>query len=157
MSIEPWVWSEARADSTLHAAPTIGIEIDADTLPPMRVLIADDYPDAAESLALLMAGLRVDTRIAEDGEAALAIVEQWRPELCVLDLEMPKLDGSEVARRIRELRGEYRPLLIAFSGWTGPEHKQSALQAGFDHYIMKPVEPAKLMRIIRSFQRTRFR
>jgi CheY-like chemotaxis protein len=157
MSSDHWVWSETRADTSLYAAPTVDIEIDGDTLPPLRVLIADDYPDAAESLALLMAGLRVDTRLAEDGEAALAIAEQWRPELCVLDLEMPKLDGCEVARRIRALRGEYRPLLIAFSGWTGPEHKQSALRAGFDHFIVKPVDPPKLMRIIRSFQRTRYR
>ncbi|HVY80240.1 MAG TPA: response regulator [Steroidobacteraceae bacterium] len=157
MSGDHRVWSKGPGDTTLHAAPSFGIEVDSDVLPPLRVLIADDYPDAAESVALLLAGLRVETRLAEDGEAALTIAQEWRPELCVLDLEMPKMDGCEVARRIRALRGEYRPLLIAFSGWTGSEHKRSALQAGFDHYLMKPVEPQKLMRIIRSFQRARFR
>lgn len=158
MSIDPWVWSDGRSEAGVHAAaPTVGIEIAADTLPPLRVLIADDYPDAAESLALLLTGSGIDTRVAVDGEAAFALAEQWRPEICVLDLDMPKIDGYEVARRIRTLRGEYRPLLIAFSGWTSAEHKHNAMQAGFDHYVLKPVEPPKLMRIIRSFQRARYR
>jgi CheY-like chemotaxis protein len=75
----------------------------------------------------------------------------------VLDLDMPKINGCEAARRIRAREREWQPLLIAFSGWTGAEHKQGALQAGFDHFVMKPVEPPKLVRIIRTFQRTRSR
>jgi CheY-like chemotaxis protein len=139
------------------AAPTPAADTDAPKLPLLRVLVADDYPDAAESLAMLFAGWGHETRVAQDGEEAVALVKQWHPDVCVLDLDMPKVDGCEAARRIRELEWESHPLLIAFSGWTGAEHKQSATQAGFDHYIMKPVEPPKLMRIIRSFQRTRYR
>jgi CheY-like chemotaxis protein len=135
----------------------MSIEISGDKLPPLRVLIADDYPDAAESLAMLFMGVGLETQVARDGEEALAQAEHWRPDVCVLDLEMPKIDGLEAARRIRAQRWDPRPLLIAFSGWTAPEHKQNALRAGFDQYVMKPVEPAKLMRIIRRYQRTRYR
>jgi CheY-like chemotaxis protein len=151
-------WSGVHAAVTLRAAaPTSDSDTGADALPPLRVLVADDYPDAAESLAMLFANAGHETRIAQDGEQALALAEQWHPDVCVLDLDMPKIDGCEAARRIREQEWETHPLLIAFSGWTGAEHKYSAVQAGFDHYVMKPVEPQKLMRIIRAFQRTRFR
>jgi CheY-like chemotaxis protein len=146
------------AGASLRAAPPASeSDTGAEKLPPLRVLIADDYPDAAESLAMLFAGSGHETRVAQDGEEALKLVEQWRPDVCVLDLDMPKVDGCETARRIREQQWDAHPLLIAFSGWTGAEHKHGALRAGFDHYVMKPVEPPKLMRIIRSFQRTRYR
>lgn len=158
MSYDYRAWSGLPAGASLRAAPpTSESDAGAEKLPPLRVLIADDYPDAAESLAMLFAGSGHETRIAQDGAEALKLVEQWRPDVCVLDLDMPKVDGCETARRIREQEWEAHPLLIAFSGWTGAEHKHSALQAGFDHYVMKPVEPPKLMRIIRTFQRTRFR
>jgi CheY-like chemotaxis protein len=139
------------------AAPVADADSGAEKLRPLRVLIADDYPDAAESLAMLFAGWGHDTRVAQNGEEALALAGQWHPDVCVLDLDMPKIDGCETARRLREQDWESHPLLIAFSGWTGAEHRHNATQAGFDHYIMKPVEPPKLLRIIRSFQRTRSR
>src|SRR5262245_4853346 len=66
-----------------------------------RVLIADDYADAAKSLALVLSIAGIETAIAMDGEEALAVAETWRPHICVLDLLMPKLDGIEVARCIR--------------------------------------------------------
>jgi CheY-like chemotaxis protein len=151
-------WSGLHAGVSFYAAaPTSDANTGAEKLPTLRVLIADDYPDAAESLAMLLAGWGHETRVAQDGEQALAVARQWHPDVCVLDLEMPKLDGCETARRIREQEWESHPLLIAFSGWTGVEHKHNAVAAGFDHYIVKPVEPTKLMRIIRSFQRTRYR
>jgi CheY-like chemotaxis protein len=147
-----------HAEPNLRAAAAASeADTGADALPPLRVLIADDYPDAAESLAMLFAGWGHETRVAQDGEQALALAGQWRPDVCVLDLDMPKLDGCGAARHIREQEWEPQPLLIAFSGWTDAEHKYDALQAGFDHFVMKPVEPPKLMRIIRSLQRTRYR
>jgi CheY-like chemotaxis protein len=139
------------------AATSSDDDTTAGALPPLRVLIADDYPDAAESLAMLFAGWGHETRVAEDGEEALVLAGQWLPDVCVLDLDMPRVDGCEAARRIREQEWAAHPLLIAFSGWTGAEHKQQALQAGFDHFVMKPVEPPRLLRIIRSFQRNRYR
>jgi len=116
-----------------------------------RVLIADDYADAAKSLALVLSIAGVETIIAMDGEEALAVAESWQPRICVLDLLMPKLDGLQVARRIRERVSSARPLLIAMTGRTTAQDKRSALEAGFDHYMMKPADPATIVRLIQSY------
>lgn len=116
-----------------------------------RVLIADDYEDAAESLALLLQCTGARTEIAFDGRKALAVASRWRPEVCVLDLQMPELDGREVARQIRAQSWEERPLLVALTGWTTTHDRISALEAGFDYYVTKPVEPSWLVRLIRSY------
>lgn len=113
-----------------------------------RVLIADDYDDAARSLSILLQTTGVRTQIALDGRRALQIALRWRPDVCVLDLQMPGLDGREIARRIRALTWQQRPLLIALTGWTA--ECKSALDAGFDHYVTKPVEPAWLIRQIKA-------
>ena len=118
---------------------------------PLRVLIADDYADSAASLAMLLSSAGVEADIALDGEQALARASHWHPHICVLDLEMPKLDGREVASRIREQAWSERPLLIALTGWTSARDHMSALDAGFDHYVTKPVEPLALVRIIQSY------
>lgn len=123
----------------------------AGSVSPVRVLIADDYVDAAESLAMLLSNAGVETEIAMDGEQALARANSWHPHVCVLDIEMPRLDGREIARRIREQSWVERPLLIALTGWTAEQDRLSALEAGFDHYITKPVEPVMLVRIIQHY------
>lgn len=117
-----------------------------------RVLIADDYVDAAESLALVLSISDVHTEIALDGAQALECANSWHPHICVLDLEMPKVDGREIARRIREQNWSERPLLIALTGWTTARDRQDAFDAGFDHYITKPVDPLTIMSIVRSFR-----
>lgn len=122
-------------------------------LDPPRVLIADDYKDAAESLALLLQCTGVRTQIALDGREALAIASRWRPDVCVLDLQMPELDGREVARQIRTQAWKQRPLLIALTGWTTAQDRVSAVEAGFDYYVTKPVEPAWLVRLIHTYCR----
>jgi CheY-like chemotaxis protein len=116
-----------------------------------RVLIADDYADAAKSLALVLSIAGVATTIAMDGEEALALAEAWHPHICVLDILMPKLDGLDVARRIREGGWIARPLLIAMTGRTTAQDKRSALEAGFDHYMTKPADPAMIVRLIQSY------
>ena len=135
-------------DLVAHSPCTSGTG--CSSLLPLRVLIADDYADAAESLAMLLSNAGIETEVALDGEQALSRASKWRPHICVLDLEMPKLDGGEIARRIREQSWVERPLLIALTGWTAPQDRRSALEAGFDHFIMKPVDPVKLMRIIQN-------
>jgi CheY-like chemotaxis protein len=116
-----------------------------------RVLIADDYADAAKSLALVLSIAGVETSIAMDGEEALARAEIWHPHICVLDLLMPKLDGLEVARRLLARGRTTRPLLIAMTGRTTAQDKRSALEAGFDHYMTKPADPATIVRLIQSY------
>jgi CheY-like chemotaxis protein len=118
---------------------------------PIRVLVADDYPDAAESIAMILKGVVVEACIAVDGEQALARANDWRPHVCVLDVDMPKLDGNEIARRIREQSWEERPLLIAMTGWIASANRTSALDAGFDHWVGKPFEPARLVQIIQDY------
>jgi CheY-like chemotaxis protein len=117
----------------------------------LRVLIADDYVDAAESLAMLLSRSGIETQVAVEGEQALTRAYGWRPHVCILDIGMPGLDGNEIARRIRAQNWRERPLLIALSGWTAAQDRISALDAGFDHYLTKPVEPARLVRIIQSY------
>jgi CheY-like chemotaxis protein len=116
-----------------------------------RILIADDYDDAAESLSLLLQIIGARTEIALDGKRALHIATRWRPDICVLDLQMPGLDGREVARQIRAQSWAERPLLIALTGWTGQRECSSALAAGFDHYVTKPVEPVWLIQLIEAY------
>jgi CheY-like chemotaxis protein len=116
-----------------------------------RVLIADDYVDAAKSLALVLSIAGLQTDIAMDGAAALARAELWNPHVCVLDLLMPKLDGLEIARRIRARGWITRPLLLALTGRTTAQDKRDALEAGFDHYLTKPADPATIVRIIESY------
>lgn len=116
-----------------------------------RVLIADDYADAAESLAMLLSNAGVETDVALDGAQALERANTWRPHICVLDLQMPKVDGREIARQIREQNWSRRPLLIALTGWTSARDRNGALEAGFDHYITKPVDPSMLVSIVQEF------
>jgi CheY-like chemotaxis protein len=116
-----------------------------------RVLIADDYADAAKSLALVLSIAGVQIEIAMDGEEALARAELWNPHVCVLDLLMPKLGGLEIARRVRARGWLTRPLLIALTGRTTVQDKRDALEAGFDQYLTKPADPATIVHIIESY------
>lgn len=118
-----------------------------------RVLIADDYMDAAESLALLFgADSNFETEVALDGKEALDRASQWHPHICVLDLDMPKVNGKDVARQIREQQWGERPLLIALTGWTTGKDRRGALDAGFDHYIPKPVDPTVIVNLALAYR-----
>lgn len=117
-----------------------------------RVLIADDYMDSAESLAMLLESSDFETEVALDGKEALDRANEWRPHICVLDLDMPKVDGREVARQIREQDWSERPLLIALTGWTSVRDRTGALDAGFDHYIPKPVDPAVIVSLVQEYR-----
>jgi CheY-like chemotaxis protein len=115
-----------------------------------RVLIVDDNRDSADSLAMLLnvAGHEVGT--AYDGEQALETAEALRPDVILLDIGMPKLNGYEVCRRIREQPWGQGTFLIALTGWGQEEDRRRTEEAGFDHHMVKPVDPAVLMRILAS-------
>jgi CheY-like chemotaxis protein len=115
---------------------------------PQRVLIADDYSDTAESLALLLRLAGLETQIAKRGDDAIRQAMQWHPQICVLDIHMPGCNGRDVARCLRGQSWAQRPLLIALTGWTSADERSQTLDAGFDYYFIKPVEPARLVRII---------
>jgi PAS domain S-box-containing protein len=112
-----------------------------------RVLVVDDNTDAAETLALMLQLAGHDTRTAPDGPSALALARTFRPEVVLLDIGLPGMDGHEVARRLRQERGCGGLLLIAVTGYGQAADKQQAREAGFDHYLVKPINLAALCRV----------
>jgi signal transduction histidine kinase/ActR/RegA family two-component response regulator len=115
-----------------------------------RVLVVDDNRDAADSLSSLFALEGCDVVTAYDGYAALAAVEQRMPDLVVLDLGMPGMDGYEAARLIRQRPDGPNVLMIALTGWGQSDARRRTLDAGFDHHLIKPVDFTDLIRIARA-------
>ena len=113
-----------------------------------RVLVVDDNRDAAASLALLLSHSGHHTRIAHDGLEALEAAEGFRPEAIMLDIGMPKLDGFEVARRIRETDWGKDVLLVALTGWGQEEARHRSCDAGFDRHLVKPVEYGTIVELL---------
>ena len=115
-----------------------------------RILIADDNNDSATSLSMLLNDAGYDVRTAGDGVQALATAEHFRPDIALLDIGMPQLNGYDVARRLREQPWGRKVLLIAVTGWGGADHRQQTAEAGFDHHLTKPVDPMALTRMLAS-------
>jgi CheY-like chemotaxis protein/two-component sensor histidine kinase len=109
-----------------------------------NILIADDNQDALESLALMLRMEGHEVHCASDGEEALALAGERRPEIVVLDVGMPKLDGCEVARRIRAESWGRKAVLVALTGWGQDVDRRRSREAGFDMHLVKPVDPATL-------------
>jgi CheY-like chemotaxis protein len=117
-------------------------------LPQRRVLVVDDNLDSAASLAMLLRFLGTDVQVANDGQTALASVEAYRPDVVLLDIGMPGMDGLEVARRIRERRDNDAIVLIALTGWGQKEDRHRTEQAGFDHHLVKPADITALQSLL---------
>ncbi len=109
-----------------------------------RLLVVDDNRDAADSLAMLLRLQGHEVRVAHDGLAALELAEGYRPEMVFLDIGMPGMDGYEVARRLRRQPGLENIRLAALTGWGQAEDRRRTAEAGFDHHLVKPVEPNAL-------------
>jgi PAS domain S-box-containing protein len=115
-----------------------------------RILIVDDNEDAATSLSVMLTILGYDTRTAADGLAGLDAAAQFRPEAILLDIGIPKLNGYDVARRLREESWGKKIVLIAVTGWGQAEDIQRTIEAGFDHHLVKPVDPTELTKLLSS-------
>jgi PAS domain S-box-containing protein len=113
-----------------------------------RVVIVDDNEDAARLMAMLVDELGGDTRVAHDGQAAIRAVSEFLPDVVLLDIGMPGLDGYETCRRIRMEQGARDVVIVAVTGWGQDEDKQRALESGFDAHLTKPADPAALERIL---------
>jgi CheY-like chemotaxis protein len=113
-----------------------------------RILVVDDNADSAASLALLLETLGQEVHTAGDGFAALEAAERLQPELILLDIGMPKMNGHEVCAAIRRQPWSANCILVALSGWGQEEHKARARQAGFDHYLVKPLAPEALQLLL---------
>ena len=116
--------------------------------PSRRVLIVDDNRDSADSMMLLLRALGHETRACYRGEAALAAVPQFRPEVVLLDIALPGIDGYEVARQLRGMRGGAALVLAAMSGYGRDEDRDRARDAGFDRYLVKPVDREALAALL---------
>lgn len=129
-----------------HLTSTTGVR--TSTPVPRRVLVVDNNHDAADSMAMLlrMRGDRVHT--AYDGEEALQALEAFQPNVVLLDIGLPGMNGYEVAQRIRARDGSAQPLLIAMTGWGQEEDRRRSREAGFDEHLTKPVEFALLMSVL---------
>jgi PAS domain S-box-containing protein len=111
---------------------------------PHRIVVADDSRDAADSLARILEIMGHDAHAAYDGRQALELGERLRPDVMVLDIGMPNLNGYETARRVRSQPWGQGLLLIALTGWGQDDDKRRAAAAGFDRHLTKPVDPAVL-------------
>ncbi len=116
--------------------------------PHRRVLIVDDNVDAAESLSMLARLMGHTTEVAISGLEALKRVATFHPEVVFLDIGLPGMSGFEVARAIKESSSSPLPYVVAVTGWGSEETKRKAHDAGFDDHLTKPVEVAKLERIL---------
>jgi PAS domain S-box-containing protein len=115
-----------------------------------RILVADDNQDAADSLALLLESRGHEVRTAHGGHAALVVASAFRPEIALLDIGMPDLNGYEVARQLRQCSWGKSVRLIALTGWGQEEDRRRAIAAGFDRHLTKPVDLQALESLIAS-------
>jgi CheY-like chemotaxis protein len=131
----------ADANSSTRPVNTAGLKR-------FRILVVDDNHDSALSLAMLLSIMGHDTRTAHDGESALEMAESFLPDVVLLDIGLPKLNGYEVAQRIRENAWGASMFLIAVTGWGQDEDRERSSEVGLNVHMVKPVEPAALEKLL---------
>jgi CheY-like chemotaxis protein len=113
-----------------------------------RVLVVDDNVDAAVSLAMMLDLMGCEARAAHDGVEALGLAAKFRPDLILLDIGMPRLNGYDTARRVRAEAWGRGVVLVALTGWGQEEDRRKSQEAGFDAHMTKPIEPAALEKLL---------
>jgi DNA-binding response OmpR family regulator len=113
-----------------------------------RVVVADDNVFMTRALELILDHWGFAVTVVHDGLAAVAATETLRPHAVLVDIKLPKLDGMEVARRIRASPGIARTLLLALTGFGDRESRAASLEAGFDRFLVKPVDPELLRALL---------
>jgi CheY-like chemotaxis protein len=116
--------------------------------PRKRVLVVDDNLDAAEGLAMLLTLKGHEVSTAYDGQGAIDRAREVEPDVVLLDIGLPRLDGFEVARRLREEHPERQMLLVALTGYGQERDRVRAREAGFDHHLLKPVRLEMLEQLL---------
>jgi signal transduction histidine kinase/CheY-like chemotaxis protein len=118
--------------------------------PGLRVLVVDDNHDAAQVLCMLLQSIGVNVEAVDSGPAAIAAIPDYRPNVILMDIGMPGMDGNEVARRIRQQPELNGIKLIALTGWGQEKDRQRSKESGFDHHLTKPVNFRDLTDLITS-------
>jgi signal transduction histidine kinase len=119
---------------------------------PRRVLIVEDNLDVAETTAAMLTLAGHTVRCAPEATQALALAQEFAPEIVLLDIGLPRVDGYQVARRMRELPQTRHTLLVGLSGYGMPADRQRGREAGFDHHLLKPADPIALCELIENWQ-----
>jgi CheY-like chemotaxis protein len=122
--------------------------INDSTAPTRRILVADDNPGVAECLAMLLRLLDHQVMTVSTGQDALAAAATFLPKIVFLDIAMPEMDGYEVARRLREIPELSGTLIVALTGWGGEQDRRRAQEAGFNHYLLKPIEASTIVQLL---------
>ncbi|KND59557.1 Two-component hybrid sensor and regulator [Candidatus Burkholderia verschuerenii] len=117
-----------------------------------RILIADDDDDALAGLAHLLSGMGHDVALAANGAQAVEVATQFAPDVVILDLGMPLVDGLAAARALRQLPTGRAMLLVALTGWGQPQHREMTQDAGFDVHLVKPISADQLFFILSMTQ-----
>jgi CheY-like chemotaxis protein len=134
-----------RTPKQVSAEPS---EAPAESPEPRRILIVDDNKDSADSLALLLAITGNKTYMAHDGVEGVEAIEKHRPEVVLLDIGLPKLDGHEVCRRVRKQPWGKDIVVIALTGWGQEDDLRRSEEAGFNGHLVKPVDYDKLLKLL---------
>ena len=115
--------------------------------PGTRILVVDDSVDSAETLAELLKIWGHDVRLAHDGPGAVAAARDYRPEVVLLDIGLPGMDGFAVAAQLRK-EGIGGRMLVALTGYGEKQDRDKARQVGFDHHLVKPIDPDILQKLL---------
>ena len=122
-----------------------------------RVLLIEDNADAGEILLMLLRSSGHQVEVARDGQTGLEFFDQFKPNVVICDIGLPDMDGYEVAMRIKERRPSRSPTMIALTGYGSPRDHERSLAAGFEHHLVKPINPDALLRLIDSAMRVQDR
>jgi CheY-like chemotaxis protein len=121
--------------------------------PKHHILVVDDNKDSANSLAMMLRLMGNEVYVAHDGVAGVEAAASFQPGIVFLDIGMPKMNGYEAARRMRELHCGHNMVLVALSGWGQHDARRRSQEAGFDQHLVKPVDPAALEKLLVAAER----
>jgi CheY-like chemotaxis protein len=119
-----------------------------------HILIVDDNIDLARGMARLLQMLGFQVEVAHDGRAGLEQARETRPDVLLLDIGLPGIDGYQLATQIRQDEHLKRAILVAISGYDSDDDKLRSMQAGFDHYLVKPVDCHDLVKLLNQSRST---
>ena len=132
-----------------------GLTVESRQWTVLRVLVVDNDRDAIETMSIVLSLTGYAVEIAFGGREALEAAEKMRPDVILMDLKMPEMDGWEVAQRIRCMNVQPPPVLVAITGSGLEEDRKRSEEAGFDYHLLKPVHPLEIERILRTLVRFR--
>ena len=119
-----------------------------------RILVVDDNEDSSGWLATMLEMMGNEVRTAHDGEAGIAAAAQFRPDVILMDIGMPKMNGYEAAHRIRQEPWGKHPFLVALTGWGAEEDRRRTQEAGFNRHLVKPVDPEEIEKLLTELAAT---